>query len=80
MRILGFGEDRFNLRVGEIPTTGADCLKFPYGYLEASISLEGAVCSLEVDALIAATALASKDWPIWLLRPPIQRLTPENKF
>ena len=22
MRILGFGEDRFNLRVGEIPTTG----------------------------------------------------------
>ena len=37
------------------------------------------MCSLEVDALIATTALTSKDWPIWLLRPPIQRLTPGNK-
>ena len=26
MRILGFGEDRFNLRVGEIPTTGNVCV------------------------------------------------------
>ena len=58
---------------------GADCLNGPYGYLEASVSIEGAACPLEVDALIAAAALASKDWPIGLLSPPIKCLTPGDK-
>ena len=48
-----------------------------YGYLEASIG--GAACSLAVDALVAATALAMNDWEDGLSCPPIQCLTLGNK-
>ena len=57
-----------------------------HDYSEASISLEGAVSPLEVDALIEATALdrdaaslASKAWAIVLFCPPTQSLIPGNK-
>ena len=57
-----------------------------HDYSEASISLEGAVSPLEVDALITATALdrdaaslTSKDWAVGLFCPPMQSLIPGNK-
>ena len=53
------------------------CRNCAYGYLEASI--EGAACSLAVNALKAAIAFATNDWKDGLLCPPIQCLTPGNK-
>ena len=57
-----------------------------HDYSEASISLEGAVSPLEVDALITVTALdrdaaslTSKDWAVGLFCPPMQSLIPGNK-
>ena len=52
----------------------------PYGYLEASVLPEGPACPLAVNALVSTTALASKDWRVGLLYPPIQCLTSGNKF
>ena len=61
-------------------------LQAEHDYSEASISLEGAVSPLEVDALTTATALdrdaasiTSKDWAIGLFCPPMQSLITCNK-
>ena len=65
---VGTGEQQWQKQeVVSCRQCGADCLNVPYGHLKASISVEGAACPLAVDALVAATALASNDWKDGLL-------------